>query len=286
MPASGDRWAALLGSPAGHSLSPVLHRAGYDALGRPWASRWRYDARECGAADLAAVLANARDDPSWAGFSLTMPLKEIALPLLDEVDASAVAVGAVNTVLPDAGRLLGANTDPAGVRAALTDLQAGPGPAAILGAGGTARAVVATLRAAGREVTVFARRPRGALLGAPVLAWETFVPADWSLVVATTPAGATDLLARRPWPPAAALLDVLYAPWPTRLAARAAGDGARVVGGMPVLVGQAVEQVRLMTGRRPDPIVLRAAGEAALAARSGADAGPRPGPAAPGPPVG
>ncbi len=251
------RWAAVLGSPVAHSLSPVLHRAAYADLGL----RWSYAAIECTVPQLVPELAAARTDPGFGGFSLTMPLKEAVLGLLDEVGTD---LGAVNTVLPRQGRLVGLNTDSDGVAAALAELAPAPGPAAVLGAGGTARAAVAALRRLGREPDVLARRPLPDLLGARVLPWSGFDPGGYAVVVATTPHGATDALAERGWPRRTALLDVLYAPWPTRLAAVAEGAGAVVVGGLAVLVGQAVEQVVAMTGARPSAAVLRAAGESAL----------------------
>ena len=247
------RWAAVLGDPVAHSLSPRLHRAAYAALGLDWT----YDARRCSRGDLAAFLDRARADADFAGYSLTMPLKEKALGLLDAVDAP---VPAVNTVLPVAGRLVGRNTDVDGIRAAVAGLGGTRGPVAVLGAGGTARAAVAALLPVAASVVVVARRPPGQLLslGVPVLAWPP-EPSSYSLVVSTVPAGATDALAAQGWPSSTALVDVVYDPWPTMLAAAALAAGAPVAGGREVLVGQALEQVRLMTGRAVPAGVLHAA---------------------------
>lgn len=272
------RRAAVLGSPIAHSLSPVLHRAAYAELGLDWT----YDAVECAEDELAALLARVRADLAWVGLSLTMPLKTAVLPLLDEVHEPAVTVGAVNTVVLGSGRAVGHNTDVAGVSAALAELGTGVPVAGtvVLGGGGTARAVLAALaRGGARDVVVVLRRPAGgpelAELGARVGAAVRVVPWDQaaaavaaaSLVVATTPAGVTDKLAACGWPGRAPLLDVLYAPWPTALAGAAAAAGVPVVGGLPVLVGQAAEQVILMTGRPAPVAAMRAAGEKALAAR-------------------
>lgn len=250
----------MLGTPVAHSLSPALHRAAYADLGLDWS----YSAQRCGVAELPGVLAAARGDAAFAGFSLTMPLKEVALHLLDTVRTD---LGAVNTVTPSAEGLVGDNTDVDGILAALAELQAPPGPAAVVGSGGTARAAVAALRRLGRDTVVLARRPLPDLLGAAVVPLSTFDPGDYAVVVATTPAGTTDGLAAAGWSAGTALLDVLYDPWPTALAAAALTAGAPVVGGLAVLVGQAVEQVCLMTGRTPDVATVRAAGEAAWAAR-------------------
>jgi shikimate dehydrogenase len=92
------RKAAVLGSPVGHSLSPLLHRAAYAGLGL---DGWSYDRIECTEADLAALLDGC--GPDWAGLSLTMPLKRIVLPLLDRTDPVAEITGCANTVVFDHG---------------------------------------------------------------------------------------------------------------------------------------------------------------------------------------
>ncbi|CAI7977651.1 MULTISPECIES: shikimate dehydrogenase [unclassified Parafrankia] len=272
--------AAVLGSPIGHSLSPVLHTAAYERLGLDWT----YTAIECDEAGLPGMLDRLRDEPGWAGVSLTMPLKTAAVDLLDDVEPTAALLGAVNTVVVrEDGRLAGFNTDVDGVGYALRRLTGGAAPVQplVLGAGGTARAVVAALaRVGATRVAIVARRPDavaelvgiGARLGVSVTAlpWDILsggMPAGPDLVVATTPAGVTDELARRPWPVTCALLELLYHPWPTALAACAYRGGARVVGGLEVLAGQAVGQVCHFTGRPVDERVLLAAGHAALSAR-------------------
>ncbi|MBA3620612.1 MAG: shikimate dehydrogenase, partial [Acidothermales bacterium] len=127
------RRAAVLGKPIRHSLSPLLHRTAYAALGLDW----RYDAVECDESALADVLAGL--DDSWVGLSLTMPLKEAVLPLLDEVAPEADVLSAVNTVLLREGRRYGLNTDVDGLAAALREAgavpPAGGGTAVVLGAG-------------------------------------------------------------------------------------------------------------------------------------------------------
>lgn len=264
------RWAAVLGSPVAHSLSPALHRAAYASLGL---DAWTYTARECTSDALGAMLDQARHDPAFAGYSLTMPLKVDVLPLLDDLEPLARSVGAVNTVVPADGRLVGANTDVPGMVAALH--RAGvraPRHAVVLGAGGSAQAALAALvELGGPSVVVLARRPEAAgrlyLVAAAVgldlevRPWGPLPATD--LVVATTPAGATDALAAQvvegAWPDGAALFDILYAPWPTALAAAVLTRGGRVVGGLELLVGQAVGQVERMTGQHVDAGVLRRA---------------------------
>ncbi|MEU2111341.1 shikimate dehydrogenase [Streptomyces sp. NPDC019507] len=275
--ATDTRRAAVLGSPIAHSLSPVLHRAAYTALGL---IGWSYDRFEVTEGDLEGFLLGL--DASWAGLSLTMPLKRAVIPLLDEISATAAAVEAVNTVvLGEDGRRTGDNTDIPGMIAALRERGVEKvDHAAVLGAGATASSALAALgRICTGPVTAYVRsraraeemRGWGARLGVEVHTadWAEAAHAfDAPLVVATTPAGATDTLV--PYVPEGpgTLFDVLYDPWPTPLAAAWAEQGGSVVGGLDLLVHQAVFQVEQMTGRSPAPLAaMRAAGEEALAGR-------------------
>ena len=136
--------AAVLGSPIAHSLSPVIHRAAYQALGLDWS----YEALDVNSLQLPKFLSDL--DESWAGLSLTMPLKETVIEHLNEVDELARRVRAVNTVLPTERGLLGINTDVYGMVQALN--AAGLkvcSTATILGAGATARSAVAAAAAMG-----------------------------------------------------------------------------------------------------------------------------------------
>jgi len=271
------RRAAVLGSPIAHSLSPVLHRAAYDALGL---TGWSYDRFEIDEESLPDFVAGL--DATWAGLSLTMPLKRAVIPLLDEVTDTAASVEAVNTLVRTAdGRTVGDNTDIPGMVAALRERGVEQvESAAILGAGATASSALAALsRICAGEVVAYVRsaaraaemREWGERLGVDVRT------ADWSraaeglrapLVVATTPSGTTDALARDVPERPATLFDVLYDPWPTQLAARWSMGGGAVVSGLDLLVHQAVLQVEQMTGCRAAPLdVMRKAGEHALASR-------------------
>ncbi|MHC6629223.1 shikimate dehydrogenase [Streptomyces globosus] len=269
--------AAVLGSPIEHSLSPVLHRAAYRELGL---ADWSYDRFDLGEAALADFMAGL--GPEWAGLSLTMPLKRAVIPLLDAISDTAASVEAVNTVVLTAdGRRLGDNTDIPGIIAALHERGVDKvDSAAILGAGATASSALAALgRICTGEVTAYVRsRARademlrwGERLGVAVRT------ADWAdasraltapLVIATTPAGAADRLAADVPDAPGTLFDVLYDPWPTALAAAWSARGGCLLGGLDLLVHQAVLQVEQMTGRTPGPLAaMRAAGEAALRAR-------------------
>lgn len=274
---STTRRAAVLGSPIAHSLSPALHRAAYAALGL---DDWSYDSYEVDESALPAFL-DGLDVPGagWAGLSLTMPLKRVVIPLLDAVSDTAASVEAVNTVVFGAdGCRTGDNTDIPGIVAALQERGVGrPEFAAILGAGATASSALAALARIGCEdVTVYVRsevraaemKGWGERLGVPVRteSWADAAKAFGApLVVATTPAGAADTLADAVPERPGALFDVLYEPWPTALAAAWSARGGAVVGGLDLLVHQAVLQFEQMTGVLPGPLAaMRAAGEAAL----------------------
>jgi shikimate dehydrogenase len=273
--------AAVLGSPIAHSLSPVLHRAGYRALGL--ADTWSYDRFEVDEAGLPGFLRSLDvAGEGWAGLSLTMPLKRAVIPLLDEVSPTALAVDAVNTVVFTAdGRRTGGNTDVPGLVAALrergvTRVES----AAVLGAGATASSALAALgQLCDGVVTAYVRGPEraaqmrelGERLGVEVATarWERAAEAFRTpLTVSTTPMGATDGLSAGVPEAPGALFDVLYHPWPTPLARAWAERGGVVLGGLDLLVHQAVLQFGMFTGAAPAPLAaMRAAGEAALAGR-------------------
>jgi shikimate dehydrogenase len=192
----------VVGSPIAHSLSPVLHRAAYVELGLDW----RYDSVELTEGELADYL----EGHPVRGVSVTMPLKQVALALAAEADPVAVTVGAANTLTPVPGGWRADNTDVPGAVAALarhgvTNLAGAT--VVLVGAGGTARGMLAALRLLGVDrVRVLARRPgtaRSALgpvadalgieLSIDALAAEAFGRPD--LLIATTPAGALDAYA-------------------------------------------------------------------------------------------
>jgi shikimate dehydrogenase len=275
--ATDARRAAVLGSPIAHSLSPVLHRAAYRELGL---ADWSYERFEVDEKALPGFFEDL--GPEWAGLSLTMPLKRAVMPLVDEISETAASVEAVNTVVfTEDGRRVGDNTDIPGMVAALRERGIEQvDSAAVLGAGATASSALAALaRICTGEVVAYVRskeraaemRHWGERLGIEVRT-EDWADAEQALraplVIATTPAGTTDALAAAVPERPATLFDVLYDPWPTDLAARWSAYGGAVVGGLDLLVHQAVLQVEQMTGRTPAPLTaMRKAGEHALAAR-------------------
>jgi shikimate dehydrogenase len=268
----------VLGSPIAHSLSPALHRAAYAALGL---DGWTYDAIECGEARLPALMAACGG--SWAGLSLTMPLKRAVLPLLDRIEPLAADVGGANTVVFADGQRHGYNTDVPGMVAALAEAGvSSPAGATVLGAGATACAALAALRAMGLATAVVQVRDQAragdvlAAAGRLGLAVELrpfgSEVRDGDLLVSTVPAGAADIYAERSRVPRTrpcAVLDVVYHPWPTPLAHAASQWGAAVVSGFDLLLHQAARQVELMTGLAPAPLTpMRAAGRSELTRRA------------------
>lgn len=277
----GDRRAAVLGRPIGHSLSPTLHRAAYAALGL---SGWTYEAIDCGADELPALVLGA--DEQWAGFSVTMPGKRAALAVAGRASRTARLVGAANTLVPGPdGGWTADNTDVDGIIGALLHAGievAGTRPV-LLGAGGTAQAALVALtnlevnlidvlvrdRTRTEDLRACAARVGVALrivaFGEPAAEQVLDRP---GLVISTLPPFAADRFAPHQWAPGMQLLDAIYHPWPTALGEAIAAAGGTVVGGLELLLFQAAAQVRLMTGR-PAPVeAMRAALAGAVRSRS------------------
>jgi shikimate dehydrogenase len=253
----------VLGTPIAHSLSPVIHTAGFAAAGL---SGWSYTAIECDQDALPALVAGL--DEQWAGLSLTMPLKEVGLTLAAEASPVAAALGAANTLVrrPD-GTWFADNTDAPGMVRVLRDAGVADRPrVTVLGAGGTARAALAAAAALGSpQVTLVARRPEAAVQLAGVAAaldvamtavsWDDAPAAlDNDVVVCTVPKGVADPFAAAVrWRSGGIVFDALYDPWPTPVADAAAAAGARVVSGLDLLLAQALSQFEQFTGVCPAP---------------------------------
>ena len=269
------RRAAVLGSPISHSLSPALHEAAYRALGL---SNWLYGAQAVQQPALREFVTGL--GPEWAGLSLTMPLKEAAFEVADEVSDLARQVGAINTLVhrPDGGWSAD-NTDVYGVSQALREAGcAQVASSMVLGSGATARSVVAALamlgcqrvtfavRSAARPETLDQARRAGLEVDVVGLGEVAGRVGDAPVVVSALPANA---LPERMLPVGSRLqghlfLDVVYASWPTPLARTFEEAGASVVSGFEMLVHQAAEQVHLMTGLLAPVEAMRAAGLAVM----------------------
>ncbi|WP_231994155.1 shikimate dehydrogenase [Mycobacterium sp. 852002-50816_SCH5313054-b] len=263
------RKAGVLGRPIAHSKSPDLHLAAYRALGL---DDWTYERIDCGAAELPGVVGGF--GPEWVGVSVTMPGKFAALRFADERTGRAELVGSANTLVRTAAGWRADNTDVDGVSGALGPITGASGRALVCGSGGTAPAAVVGLAELGvTGITVVARDPQKASrlvdLGARLGVATRFCGLDGDgladevagarVLVSTIPADAAARYAGA-LAPIPVLLDAVYDPWPTPLAAAVAAAGGRVINGLQMLLHQAFAQVEQFTGL-PAP---RAAMEAAL----------------------
>ncbi len=269
---------AVLGDPVAHSLSPALHRAGYAAAGLDW----EYDAIRVTSAELAPFVLGLGAE--WRGLSLTMPHKRAGLTLAGvEVTARARLASGVNTLVLESGSpVLADNTDLPGAVAAVRERFDGPVTAGtVIGGGATAASTgLALCELGARTVRLLARSPERAAPTAAAIAAHPSEPrvevlaladggAVGEVLVSTVPAEAQDdgFVARCGNAPV--VFEVLYDPWPTPLAASVGADRV-LVGGLDLLVHQAVLQFELFTGI-PGPLdAMRRAGERALEARRAA----------------
>lgn len=266
--------AAVLGRPVAHSLSPLLHTAGYRALGL---HDWAYGAHDLGADDLAGWV--AQRGASWRGLSLTMPLKEAAFAVAATTSETARLTGSVNTLVRRDDLAWDAhNTDVHGLVAALSHVDHG-GAATLLGSGATARSAAVALaqlgvtqaRVAARNLAtsteVLALLDSLGVLAVPVTL-EDWAVETGGLVLSTVPPAAGEAAAGRVGAGTdlrgVTLLDVVYADWPTPIAVAARGAGADVVSGLDMLVHQAARQFELFTRQVAPVEVMLAAGHEAL----------------------
>ena len=277
----------LTGWPLGHSLSPRLHTAALQAFGLEGEYRlYPVEPLPEGAAALGELAEKLRAG-LLHGLNVTIPHKQAVLPLLDALSPAAQAVGAANTLLMRDGRLMGENTDVPGF---LADLQARfgqhlsptAGHALVLGAGGSARAVVYALAKAGWLVSVASRRleqaqaliagfqglPANSLeaIGLDLAAWEWF--AQTSLIINTTPLGMSPNPDASPWPEGlpfpqgAAVYDLVYNPRDTAFVRAARRAGLQAANGLGMLVEQAALSFELWTARpAPREVMYNAVGE-------------------------
>lgn len=259
----------VAGQPIAHSRSPLIHGGWIAELGIDAS----YEKVECGAEGLPALLGRIRSG-EFLGGNLTIPLKEAAPPLLDDLTEDARRMGAVNTVFRRDGRLVGANTDVAGYFAHLDqtcpDWRARPPRVLLLGAGGAARAIawglldreVAALTICNRSL---ARAEELAMALGKDKAGRNLAVAPWEdasarLMQADLVINATSLgMKGQPpltldWPDdlrGRIVSDIVYAPLETDLLRDGRLRGARVVDGLGMLLHQAAFAFEFWFGRRP-----------------------------------
>jgi shikimate dehydrogenase len=252
---------AVLGSPVEHSLSPLLHREAFDFLGIPG----EYTREEVHLGNLGDFF--ARNRSSFDYLSITMPLKEEALTLPVEIDPLAARIQSANTLYKRDESWCLTSTDGLGLIAALrNEGHSQFKRALVLGAGGTARAVVGALDGIADEIVVLGRTSTRREVLENAVQKSNFEYQRWSdspgfgdydLVVNTTPAGAADLLAESISLGSCALLfDVIYKPWPTVLASRWSDNGGSVINGLELLLYQGIAQLSLALNRELDELGL------------------------------
>ena len=273
------RLAALIGTPVGHSLSPAIHQAAFDAAG----VGWDYAAFDVAAGRAADAIAAMRV-LGLAGMSVTMPHKHDVADAVDRLDPAAEALRSVNTVSWDGDDLVGSSTDGAGFVASLAEagVEVSGARIAVLGAGGAARSVIDALgRAGASSIVVINRTPERAQSAAALAPMAVVGGVDdisradivvnaSSVGMGIDPASATaadlpcavELLDR-----SQVVADLVYHPLQTAWLVEAARVGARTVDGLGMLIHQAALQQQAWLGRLPDVGVMRRAAEAALAAR-------------------
>ena len=272
------RRLAVIGRPIAHSRSPVIHNAAFEALGL--ADQWVYEAIEMGPEEFPERTA-ALPAEGFVGVNVTVPHKRAALALADTASDAAGEIGAANTLSFDGGVIGADNTDAPGFLAALPASPAGR-RALVLGAGGSARAVVWALVRQGATVEVWNRTAERAdrlaeELGASALRAEGRLPSrDFDLIVNSTSVGmerlgeakggghaGSDLdslhLGADGFAEGQVVVDLVYGPTETELARAARAGGATVVDGLEVLVRQGAASFRIWTGIDPPLEVMRAA---------------------------
>lgn len=263
---------AVLGSPISQSLSPALHKAAYAQLGLPHT----FEAIKVELNEFVAFV-QALDD-QWLGLSITMPLKEIAFEVATKVSTVAQQTGAINTLVFKDG-VQADNTDVYGISKSLRDAGCtNPKFATIIGAGATARSAIAALAGLGVEsILVMARNPvkaatcidLGNELGISVDAVSSvedkFFATD--VTINATPIGVADDFAGHLSNAKGVLLDVVYNPWPTVIAAAWKAKGLTAIPGHHMLLNQAVRQIELLTGQRPEIENMRSALHVEMKAR-------------------
>jgi shikimate dehydrogenase len=281
-PGEPRKVVGLIGDPLRHSISPRFQQAGFDFLGLPVT----YEAWETPPERVHEAVQRVRQ-PDCLGMNVTVPHKQTVMPLLDEVDARAARIGAINTVRNQDGRLTGYNTDAEGLVRALEEqgfILLGA-KVAILGAGGVARAAAfAFAWAEVARLTILARRADQAwrlaqavepeLSGRVHSAWlpdEGNDLRDCDLIVNCTSLGMLHSAGEGETPlPARAIgrdalvYDLVYNPPVTPLLAAAKEAGAKTLGGLPMLVYQGAAAFELWTGQKPPVGLMMARAEEAL----------------------
>lgn len=263
---------AVFGCPVEHSLSPAMHNAAIRALSLDYV----YVPFRVEPDELPQAVAGLRS-MRFAGVNLTIPLKERAVELVDEISDEAARIGAVNTLRFREGRLVGDSTDgPGFLRSLDSAVEHIPESALVLGAGGSARAVCHALADRGVRVAIANRTPARAEVLAAELPGDDIRVVPWTdddlasacagagLVVNCTSVGMTPNIGDSPLPPGCVragqlIYDLIYNPSETRLLKEARESGALAMNGVLMLVHQGACSFELWTGVKPPTDVMERA---------------------------
>lgn len=263
----------VIGDPVEDSLSPQIHNAGYVSLGLD--GQFVYVAARVPAEALGAFVGGARA-MGLRGFACKMPHKLAVMAHLDDIDEVAQAIGAVNTVVNDNGRLIGYNTDWLGIITPLETIAPLRGKrVALLGAGGAARAAAYGVTAKGAELVIYNRtlekaRQLADQFGAAARSFDDLAEVrDMDIVINATAVGLPIADQATPLPKEfisdrQIIFDVVYAARETRLLTEARQQGARVIPGTEMLLYQGMSQFKLFTGHEAPEMAMREAFQAAL----------------------
>jgi shikimate dehydrogenase len=264
--------AGVLGSPISHSLSPLLHNTVYEFLG----IKASYMAYEVSSGQLRNFLDN--DGSALNNLSLTMPLKEEALAIADSISDISLQIQSGNTLRRDGGLWNLTSTDVDGFTHALQfNNRDAKGNVLIIGAGATARAVVAACDRVSESVTVINRNPgrehairnSGPNQEIDFISWNSSIDFNiFDLVVNTTPGETASILVDQIGSPSSTFFEVLYNPWPTQLLSHWRKAGGFGIDGLDLLIHQAISQVEIFAScvveRESIAKMLRTVGEKAL----------------------
>ena len=261
--------AAVIGHPIGHSLSPGLHNKIYQTLGLDIA----YMAFDI-TGDNFAKAVEGLGALGFIGFNVTIPYKEKIIDYLDLVDPTAAAIGAVNTVKVDKGRLIGYNTDGLGFLHSLNvdGVHTSQKRILIIGAGGSARAIGITLAQTKPNKIFILNRSKdrakqlaldiNELAGYSLSSATETVPVDIDIIINTTPIGMWPKVNETPlkgysFNPKTVVCDIVYNPNITHLLKQASENGCSTVKGIGMLIGQGVRAIEIWTGAAVDDSVIK-----------------------------
>lgn len=291
LPTTGKtKTVGVIGWPVSHSVSPTMHNAAFTALGLEWC--YVPLPVPTDPTDRIGEAVRGLRALGLRGANVTVPHKQAVMPYLDWLTPAAQAIGAVNTIrVEEDGKLSGDNTDVRGFVADLRDHGVDPAGkrALVLGAGGSARAIVYGLAEAGcLSITILnrtvekahdlamemrARFPFCRLSGHAMPDEIAVLAKEAHLIVNCTSLGMTPRVEGLPWDEGVAfrsgqvVYDLVYNPPQTRLLQKATNDGAQAIGGLGMLIWQGALAFERWTGQLPPVAVMREAAEAVFAQR-------------------